>query len=330
MKIFLTKKSYFTFRGIKSADWNVLGKSVYELMRERLCAEEAEKFTGEGIVLDPVFPFLTRERLFYYIDGREGSYRFAGGFVARAGEQTSETPRAGAGELGLSLFSLSDLPAVLAEAAKESAALHIARGALVEEGAQVDYTAVLEKGALVTKGSRVRGRSKIGENAEIVCSDVEDSEIGAGTTVKYSFLTGAKTGKGSTVGPYAYLRAGSVVGDGCRIGDFVELKNASIGNQTKVSHLSYVGDADVGERVNVGCGAVFVNYNGREKQRTKVGNGCFIGSNCNLIAPLEIGDGAFLAAGSTLTKDLSPEDFCIARPRETVKPRRGKQYYDPD
>lgn len=298
-------------------------------MKERLGARDEAEFAGEGVVLDPVFPFLTRERLFSYLEEREGSYRFAGGFVMRAGAPMSEVRRAGAGGLGHALFSLEDLPAVLSEAARESAALHRSRGALVEEGAEVDYTAVLGEGAVVRRGSRVRGHCTVGANAEIVGSDLQDCEVGEGTTVKYSVLVGAKVGKNCSVGPFAYLRAGSEIGDGCRVGDFVEVKNAKIGRATKVSHLAYVGDADVGEKVNVGCGAVFVNYDGRKKSRTVVGNGCFIGSNCNLVAPLRLGDGAFLAAGSTLTQDLAEGDFCVARAREVVKPSRGKRYYDP-
>lgn len=329
MKIFLTKKSYFTFRGIASYDLDLLGKSAYTLMQERLSAADEQEFTGVGIVLDPVFPFLTRERLLSYLDGREGSYRFPGGYIVRAGEQMSETPRVSLNGLGLPLFSLSDLPAVLSEVARESAVLHLAQGALVEEGAQVDYTAVLGAGSIVRSGSRVRGKSVIGENAELIASDIADSEIGANTVVRQSTIIGAKIGENCTVGPYAFLRAESEVENNCRIGDFVELKNAKIGRGTKISHLAYVGDADVGERVNVGCGAVFVNYNGRAKFRTRVGNRCFIGSNCNLIAPLEIGDNAFIAAGSTVTQNLKREDFCIARSREVVKPQRGSNYYDP-
>lgn len=329
MKVFLTKKSYFTFRGVGSAELNILGKSVYRLMKERLCAESEEKFAGEGVVLDPAFPFLTRERLLSYADGREGSYRFAGGYVIRAGEPMSSTPRTGTGELGPALFSLRDLPAVLSEAAEESAAIHTARGALVERGAVVDYTASLGIGAIVGRGSRVRGKSVVGENAEIVRSDLSDSVVGAGTTIKYSVLVGAEVGENCAVGPFSYLRPRSEIAEDCRVGDFVEIKNAKIGRGTKVAHLAYVGDADVGERVNVGCGAVFVNYNGREKFRTKVGNGCFLGSNCNLIAPIELGDGAFVAAGSTVTQNLREEDFCVARSREVIKPKRGKDYYDP-
>lgn len=205
MKIFLTRKSPFAFRGIDSANLNVLGKSVYDLMKERLLAENEENFKGEGVVLDPVFPFLTREQLFCYLDEREGSYRFAGGFVLRPGERMSAAPRIGTGELGPVLFTLADLPAVLSEAAKESAALHLARAALVEEGAVVDYTAVLEKGAIVGKGSRIRGKSIIGENTEIVCSDIKDSAVGDDAIIKYSVLVGANVEKGSSVGPFARL-----------------------------------------------------------------------------------------------------------------------------
>lgn len=205
MKIFLTRKSAFTFRGVGSADLDLLGKSVFELMKERLRAESEENFTGEGVVLDPVFPFLTRERLFYYLDEREGSYRFAGGFVARAGEPMSDSPRRGTGELGPALFTLADLPAVLLEAARESAALHFACGALVEEGAAVDYTAALGRGTVVGRGSRVRGHSVVGENTEIICSDLENCEVGDSATVAYSVLVGVSVKSGAAVGPYVRL-----------------------------------------------------------------------------------------------------------------------------
>ncbi len=329
MKIFLTKKSYFTFRGAESWQLDVLGKSVYEHMKERLLAEEEGEFTDEGVVLDPVYPFLTREQLFSYLDEREGSYPFPGGYLVRAGAMLSQTPRPATVALGPKLFSLADYASVLAYAAEESAKLHGTRGALVEKGAIVDLTAELREGAIIGRGSRVRGRCVIGKNAVIDASDLEDCEIGAGTVVRRSTLTGAKVGENCTVGPYAYLRAGSEVENDCRIGDFAELKNAKVGSGTKIAHLAYVGDAELGRKVNVGCGAVFVNYDGREKRHTQVGDGCFIGSNSNLIAPLKIAGGAFIAAGSTVTRDLAEEDFCIARTRETVKPGRGKRYYDP-
>lgn len=329
MKVFLTKRSYFTFRGVRSGEIDVLGKSVFMRMKQLLQAEDATSFAGEGVVLDPVYPFLTREKLLSYLEEREGSYRFEGGFLVRPGEKISSVPRTGTGCMGPKLFSLADLPSVLAYAARENAARHIAAGALVEEGAIVGSDVILGKGAIVRSGSLLCGKCVIGEGAEITCSCLKDSEVGAGSTVLSSTLVGAKVGAFCTVGPYAFLRAGSVVEDNCRIGDFVEIKNAHIGKGTKAAHLAYVGDADVGKQVNIGCGAVFVNYDGKKKNRTRVGDFCFIGSNCNLIAPLELGDGAFVAAGSTLTKSLAGEDFCIARAREVIKPMRGKRYYDP-
>ena len=107
----------------------------------------------------------------------------------------------------------------------------------------------------------------------------------------------------------------------------METKNATIANRSKVSHLTYVGDADVGEDVNIGCGVVFVNYNGKEKFRTKVGDRAFIGCNTNLISPVNVGDGAYIAAGATVTKDIPADALCIARARETIKAGWGKGRY---
>ncbi len=329
MKVYLTQNSHFTFRGKPSGELDLLGKTTFEHMKERLCAELGKPGGEEYVLLDPVYPFLTREALFCYLDGREGSYFFPGGKVVRKGFPLSHTPRMATEELGRGLFSLADYAALLAEAARHSARFHLQHGALVEEGAVVSFTAKLGKGVRILGGARVLGKSVVKENSEICGGELVDSTVGACTKVKESTLQNAAVGDGCTVGPNAYLRPGTAVGDGCRIGDFVELKNAKVGAGCKISHLAYVGDAILGEKVNVGCGAVFVNYDGRHKFRTVVGNGCFIGSNCNLIAPLRLGDGAFIAAGSTLTKDLCADDFCIARSRETIKPHCGGKYYSP-
>lgn len=328
MKIYLTQNSYFTYRGVQSYALDILGKTCLSLMQERLCAEQGEPKEEEYILLDPVFPFLTREALLYYADEREGSYRFPGGIVMRKGPFSARA-RASSQGLGRGMFTLADYAAVLKEAEKISAAEHMACGAFIEDGSVVSFTAKTGAGALITAGARVLGHSAVGENAEIVGGELTDSEVGAGSRVVRSVLSDTKVGKDCKIGPFAYLRAGAAVGDGCRVGDFAEIKNARLGRGTKVAHLAYVGDADVGEQVNVGCGAVFANYDGKKKSRTVVGDRCFLGSNCNLIAPLRIGDGAFLAAGTTLTKDLDPDDFCIGRCRETVKPARGKGRYEP-
>ena len=132
----------------------------------------------------------------------------------------------------------------------------------------------------------------------------------------------------TTVGPFAYVRPNCVVGSNARIGDFVELKNTNIGNGTKVSHLTYVGDSDVGENCNFGCGTVTVNYDGKKKYRTTIGNNVFIGCNSNLVAPVTLKDGAYTAAGSTITDEVPENNLAIARARqvnkETWKDRRTK------
>lgn len=325
MKIYLVKRSYFTFRGKQSWELDLLGRSVLETMRLRLRAEVAEEgalLEGDKIVLYPVYPFLTGEELENFAAGREGSFSFAGGYVDRGG-----TPHKTAVRLGDGLFSLGEYPAALARAAKESALYHAERGALVEDGAEVDFDSILQRGAIVRSGARVKGVSVLGENSEIGCGcEVCDSEVGAGTTVRSSYLSGVRVGANCTVGPFAYLRAGSHVEDGCRIGDFVEIKNSRLGKGCKSAHLAYIGDAELGENVNVGCGVVFANYNGKTKSKTRVGNGCFLGSNCNLVAPVTLGDCVFLAAGTTLTRDLKEDDFCVGRCRETVKEGRAKKY----
>ncbi len=166
----------------------------------------------------------------------------------------------------------------------------------------------------------IKGKTVIGEDCEVSeGSHIEDSIICDGVSVKTSTLLECEIGKGTTVGPYAYIRPRTKVGERCRIGDFVELKKSVIGNGTKVSHLTYLGDAIVGERVNFGCGTVAVNYDGVNKFQTKIGNDAFIGCNANLVAPVTIGDNSFIAAGSTITDEVPDDAFAIARQRQTTK-----------
>ena len=179
--------------------------------------------------------------------------------------------------------------------------------------------------AVIYPGVTIEGECVIGSGAVIRSgSIVEDSVIGARTEVTSSVLTGAKVGEDCTVGPFAYLRKGADIANGCRIGDFVEVKNARIGERTKVAHLTYVGDCEIGKECNIGCGAVFVNYDGKHKNHTVVGDRCFIGSNCNIIAPVSIKDGCYVAAGTTVTDDLDEGDFAIGRVKQVVKHGRAR------
>lgn len=325
MKIYLVKRSFFTFRGKKSYELDLLGKTCLDRMCEVLDAEVVEGAlpAGEKLVLYPVYPFLTAEEVTRFLTVQTGSVRFRGGYLERSGAfRESGDPSDG-------LFSLADYSTCLARAARESAVLHAEHGALVEDGALVDVTARLGWGAVVRRGAVVKGASVVGEDAEICGgSVVENSFVGAGSRVESSYLSDARVGKRCVIGPFARLRPASVVGDDCRVGDFVELKNARVGDGCKIAHLAYVGDADLAERVNVGCGVVFANYDGKRKSRTRVGKGAFLGSNCNLIAPLQVGAGAYVAAGTTLTRDLAGGDFCIGRSRETVKKGSAKKYLD--
>ena len=317
----MVRRSYFTFQGMESGELPILGKSTLQRMAENLGAKLCDMPpAGEKAVLYPAYPFLTRKDLDAFLSKHAGSVRFAGGYVDRSGAFEDAEGFAGG------LFCLEDYAAVKLRAERETCVFLRKNGVFAEDGAEIDCRAKIEAGAFIGRGSRISGACEIGANAQIFASEITESKIGAGTTVKNSVLNSCTVGSHSTVGPFAYLRPNANVGDCCRVGDFVEIKNANIGHGSKISHLAYVGDADVGERVNIGCGAVFVNYNGKKKFRSEVGSGAFIGSNCNLIAPVKVGSGAFVAAGTTLTQNLNESDFCIGRSRETIKPRLAEKY----
>ncbi|MCF8495094.1 MAG: bifunctional UDP-N-acetylglucosamine diphosphorylase/glucosamine-1-phosphate N-acetyltransferase GlmU [Alphaproteobacteria bacterium] len=139
----------------------------------------------------------------------------------------------------------------------------------------------------------------------------------------FSYLEGVVIGEGASVGPFARLRPGSEIGEGARIGNFVEIKNSSIGAGSKVGHLAYVGDCAMGAEVNFSAGAITVNYDGVDKHRTVIGEGAMIGSNVNLVAPVEIGKNAYIAAGSTITRNIPADALAIARERETIREGGG-------
>ncbi len=165
------------------------------------------------------------------------------------------------------------------------------------------------------EGKTVIGKSCIiGPNSRITSSRIDDC-----VTIQMSVLIDSKIKSFTTVGPFAYLRPNSSIGEHVRIGDFVEIKNSNIDDGTKVSHLTYVGDSDVGKCVNFGCGTVTVNYDGKTKNRCKIGDGVFIGCNTNLVAPVEVGDRAYTAAGSTITRNVPEDSLAIARNRQENK-----------
>ncbi|WP_059105310.1 bifunctional UDP-N-acetylglucosamine diphosphorylase/glucosamine-1-phosphate N-acetyltransferase GlmU [Shouchella shacheensis] len=166
----------------------------------------------------------------------------------------------------------------------------------------------------------IKGPSLIGEDCEIGAgSEIVNSTLGSLVHVRQSLVVDSEVGSGVAIGPFAHLRPNTKLEDDVRVGNFVELKKSTIGKASKVSHLSYIGDADIGSDVNVGCGVVTVNYDGRNKFKTTVEKEAFIGSGSNLIAPVQIGERAFVAAGSTITDDVPGEALSIARARQVNK-----------
>ena len=145
---------------------------------------------------------------------------------------------------------------------------------------------------------------------------IKDSVIEKEATIESSVILDSKVGEKTTVGPFAYIRPESTIGNHVKIGDFVEIKKSFIGDNTKVSHLTYIGDAEVGTGCNFGCGTVVVNYDGKKKNKTIIGNNAFIGCNTNLVSPVEIKDNAYTAAGSTITKEVPEGSLSIARAKQ--------------
>ncbi len=184
----------------------------------------------------------------------------------------------------------------------------------------IDETVKIGAGTLIGPCVTIKGDAVIGENCVIgQNSRIEDSVLADGVEVQSSVILESKVGSGTKVGPFAYLRPNSNVGENCKIGDFVEVKNSNFGNGSKASHLTYIGDSDVGENVNLGCGVVFVNYDGTNKFRSTVGDGAFIGCNSNLVSPVHVGEGAYVAAGSTVTEEVEADALYIARARGIKK-----------
>ena len=182
--------------------------------------------------------------------------------------------------------------------------------------AYIDEGVRIGRGTTIYPCAVIEGDVTIGENCVIGQNTrIKDSVIGDNTTIQSSVILESRVGSDTTVGPFAYLRPNSNVGSGCKVGDFVEIKNSTLGDGAKASHLTYIGDADVGERVNLGCGVVFVNYDGSRKYRSVVEDGAFIGCNSNLVSPVHIGKNAYVAAGSTITKDVPEGALYVARAR---------------
>ena len=195
----------------------------------------------------------------------------------------------------------------------------------------IDPRVTIGRGTMLLPGTILRGETSIGCGCTIGPNAmVRDCVIGDETEINASQVNESTIGSRTHVGPFAYVRPGCTIGDDIKVGDFVEVKNSSIGDGTKISHLTYVGDSDVGRHVNFGCGTVTTNYDGVKKYRCTIGDSAFIGCNTNLVAPVTVGEGSYIAAGATISKDVPADALAVARARQENKEgwakRRRKLY----
>ncbi|MGL4484783.1 MAG: DapH/DapD/GlmU-related protein [Anaerovoracaceae bacterium] len=180
--------------------------------------------------------------------------------------------------------------------------------------AYIDENVIIGAGTVIYPMVFLEGATEIGEDCLLgMNSRLVSTKLGNRVEIENSVILESEIKDKTKVGPFAYIRPGSVIGSNCKIGDFVEVKNSTLGNDTKVSHLSYIGDSDLEENINIGCGVVFVNYDGTKKYRSTIRRDAFIGCNSNIISPIEIEEGAYIAAGSTVTRDVSQGSLYIDR-----------------
>lgn len=187
---------------------------------------------------------------------------------------------------------------------------------------------LIGKNVVIYENNHIEGNCEIGEGTTLLPNNfIKDAKIGKECTLLASVIEDAIVGDKVSIGPYARLRPKCVIESGCKLGNFVEIKNSIIGKNSKISHLAYVGDAKIGDDCNIGCGVIFANYNGKSKNKTTVGDHVFIGSNCNIIAPVNIEDNSYICAGTTVTNDIKNGDFVIGRVRQENKENKAKKYW---
>lgn len=186
--------------------------------------------------------------------------------------------------------------------------------------AYISKDAVIGQDTVILPNTTIKGKTVIGQNCVIGPNSILDKMVlDDDIVIDSSKCVQSKVGNGTQVGPFSYIRPNCVIGEHCKIGDFVEVKNAIIGNNTKASHLTYIGDSELGNNINLGCGTITVNYDGKNKFKTVIKDNVFVGCNSNLVAPVTLNENSFIAAGTTVTKDVPQNALVIARPNEVVK-----------
>ena len=184
----------------------------------------------------------------------------------------------------------------------------------IEDGVEIGNDTEICQNVTIKSGTKIGSDCVIGSGSMLDRAVIHD-----GVDVLSSVILESEVDEGTHVGPFAYIRPNCHVGKEVKVGDFVELKNSNIDDGTKISHLTYIGDSDVGKWVNFGCGTVTCNYDGKKKYRTTIGDDCFVGCNTNFVSPINVGDGVYIAAGSTITEDIPENSLSIARARQVNK-----------
>ncbi|NLY80111.1 MAG: bifunctional UDP-N-acetylglucosamine diphosphorylase/glucosamine-1-phosphate N-acetyltransferase GlmU [Lysinibacillus sp.] len=199
---------------------------------------------------------------------------------------------------------------------------HMANGVTIinPQMTHISIDAEIGRDTIIYPGVVIEGKTVIGEDCIIgPNSQIHSSNVGNRSIVKYSVVQESSIGEDTSVGPFAHLRPEAQLGNHVKIGNFVEVKKSTLGDDTKVSHLSYIGDAEVGNNVNIGCGSITVNYDGKNKHKTIIEDNVFVGCNSNLVAPVTLREGSFVAAGSTITKEVPEDSLAIARAKQENK-----------
>ncbi len=203
---------------------------------------------------------------------------------------------------------------IIAELIEKGVEIPCFDGIIIEKNVQIKSGTIIMPNTVLLGDVKIGADCVIGPNSYIV-----DSIVGDNTKLNNTQVYNSEVGSGVTAGPFVHIRPNCKIKDNVHIGNFVEVKNSNVDEGSKLPHLLYVGDSDVGKDVNFGCGCVTVNYDGRNKSRTVVKDGAFIGCNTNLVAPVTVGENAFTAAGSTITEDVPDNALALARTRQTVK-----------
>ncbi len=247
--------------------------------------------------------------------------RFAYESMIEAGQSTSIITVREQGE-GLRPTNPISLLEMTRQAIGRVLTKHMMNGVIIsnDDGVMIGPDVEIGAGTTIHQGTSIIGKSKVGHGCNIgPTSRIENCEIGNNVTINASQAYQSKIGDSVRIGPFSHIRPNCHIYSDVKIGNFVEIKNSVVDCKTSIAHLTYIGDSDIGAKVNIGCGVVTVNYNGASKFRTIVENGAFVGCNTNLIAPVIVGESAYVAAGSTITDNVPSESLAIARTRQIIK-----------